>query len=152
MSLPELPTDTTVISTGHARTVAGQTLIVLPYAAPIGPSRGRRFHVETDDTAPVFRVVFSLGGHAAMRPPGPLPLRAGESVTLRLRASTARSRQRIPADLTRALAAVGLGLDGFDEAAVRHLLSMVTEARDPHIRAARVTAAVAAAEHMRKAQ
>lgn len=152
MSLPELPTDTTTITmTGHARVVHGHTLIVVPYAAPTGPSRGRRFRVETDHAPPVFRVVLSLGGHAAMRPPDQIPLDDGEAVTLRLCALPAPPRQRIPADLSRALAEAGRGLDGLDESAVRHLLSMVTEARDPGIRAIRVTVAVAATDRMRKA-
>lgn len=150
MSLPELPA-TTVTVTGRVRTVARRTLIVLPFAAPTGPGRGRRFRIETGTTTPFFRVVLSVGGRAAMRPPDQVALWEGDSLTMRIRVCSARRTRRVPADLDRALAAAETGLDGLDESTVRHLLSMVTEARDPQIRATRITAAVAAAEQIRGA-
>lgn len=143
--LPELPTGAaTMAVTGLARVVGGRTLVVLPFAAPVGPSRGRRFRVDTDNGAPVTRVVLRLGGRAALRPPDHAALGEGELVPMRLRALPARSRQRVPADLDKALAEAGLGLDGLDESTLRHLLSMVNEAHDPDIRATRIAAAVTA--------
>jgi hypothetical protein len=47
--------------------------------------------------------------------------------------------------MVEALTAAELTLDPLDEPAIRHLLLMVTEARDPTIRACRVRAAVEAA-------
>jgi hypothetical protein len=150
MSLPELPTGTIVATVGHTRSIAGRRLLVLPYAAPTGPHRGRRFRVETDGCASVFRVVFSVGGNAALRPPDDLVSGDGEPVRLRLRASATRTRLRVPTDLAEALADAGHGLDGLEEPAVRHLISMVSEAHDPEIRIARIRAAVTAVEQARR--
>lgn len=154
MSLPELPTDpsTTFTTTGHARTVQGRTMVILPYAAPVGPSRGRRYRIETAYGPAFSRVILSIGGQAAMRPPDQIPLHDGEQLAISVRALPERPTQRIPADLRRALTTAELRLDGLDESAVRHLLSMVAEAHDPEIRAARVTAAVQAAQLMHGVQ
>jgi hypothetical protein len=144
MPLPELTTDLriTVDMTGHARVVAGRVLVVLPYAAPIGAGRGRRYRVEGTNGRAVSCVVLSLDGQAALRPPESTPLVDGQPVTVRLRALPARRARCVPDDLRRALTAAGTSLDHLDDAAVRHLLLMTTEARDPAIRADRVRAAV----------
>lgn len=151
--LPELPADaTTVAVTGLARVIHGRILVMLPFAAPLGPNRGRRFRVETDDSPPVTRVVLCLGGRAALRPPGQAPLSEGEPMPMRLRALPQRGSQRVPADLDQALAKAGLGLDGLAESTLRHLLSMVSEAHDPEIRATRIAAAVTATAAAQAAQ
>jgi len=149
MAFPELPTDgnAPLTVTGHARSVRGRLLVVLPYAAPIGPSRGRFFRIETDHGKAVSLVVFSLAGQAALRPPDSTPLANGQPVTLRLRALPPRRSRRVPGDLERALTAAGLTLEQLDGPAAQHLLLMVTEARAPAIRAQRVRAAVEAARH-----
>ncbi|MGH4022429.1 MAG: hypothetical protein ACRDT0_24965 [Pseudonocardiaceae bacterium] len=99
------------------------------------------------DGLAVSRVVFSLGGQAALRPPSSIPLDHGQSVTLYLRALSPRRSRRFPDDLYQALTEAGTTLEHLDEPAAQHLLLMVTEARDPVIRAQRVHAAVEAARH-----
>lgn len=151
MSLPELPTDTDITVTGWVRNLNGRPIVILPYAAPTGPRRGRRFRVRGQYTAAVSRVVFSVGGQAALTAPTDAPMRAGELVTLRLHALPVRPKQRVPDDLRKALIQSGLDLNEFDESTVRHVLSMVAEAREPSIRSSRITAAVSAALSMRNA-
>jgi hypothetical protein len=150
MSLTELPTDptATITTTGHSRILHGRPLLLLPYVAPVGACRGRKYRVEIAHGPACSRVVLSIGGQAAMRPPDRILLDDGEYLVLCLRALPPRTLQRVPADLDRALAAAGLDLDGFDVSRVRHLVSMVAEARDPVIRAARVGLAVEAARFM----
>ncbi|MDA8369065.1 MAG: hypothetical protein M0026_04275 [Nocardiopsaceae bacterium] len=148
MSFPELPVDdqTTVEATGHVRFICERPLIVLSYAAPIDISRGHRYRVEADHSSAVSRVVFSLGGRAALRPPTSLPLNENQSVALRLRALPSRRSRRIPHDLSRALAEAGASLEHLNEPAAQHLLLMVTEARDPVIRAQRIQIAIEATQ------
>jgi hypothetical protein len=147
VSLPELTTDTwvTVEVTGQARTVSHCVLIMLPYAAPTGASRGRRYRIELHGGPAMARVVLSVHGQAALRPPDAMPLTDGQSVKLRLRALPNRRPRQIPGDLRWALEAAGTTLDQLGTPATQHLLLMVAEAAEPSIRAQRVRAAVEAA-------
>jgi hypothetical protein len=135
----------TVEVTGQARAVSGCVLIILPYAAPTGASRGRRYRVELRGGPTMTRVVLSVHGQAALRPPGARPLTDGQPVKLRLRALPNRRPRQIPGDLRRALEAAGTTLDHLGTPAAQHLLLMVTETSEPSIRAQRVRAAVQAA-------
>ena len=49
-----------------------------------------------------------------------------------------RASSRVPTDLRGAMTAEGLTLEGLSEREVRHLVSMVREARDPTVRRARI--------------
>ena len=147
MPLPDLTTDTSVTTEtiGRLRLVSGRLLVVLPYGAPVGKSRGRRYRADFDSGDVVSRVVLSVTGCAALRPPDSLQLSEDESVRLRLRALPTRRAHQVPEDLERHLAAADASLDDVDEADIQHLLLMVAEAKDPAIRAERIRAAVDAA-------
>lgn len=147
MSLPELPSDihTTTTVTGYVQTVNDRQLVVLPYAAPVSVSRGRRYRVTIDESLAVTRIVLSVRGQAVLRPPVLIPAKDGQATSVRLRALPARRPRRTPDDLRRALEDAGTTLNQLDEPAAQHLLLMITEAHDPAIRARRVQAAVEAA-------
>jgi hypothetical protein len=152
--LPELPTSTTPITTvGAVRELHGRRVVVLDYAAPRGPNRGRRFRVDSEPaTTGCSRVVFNVDGRAALRPP---PWTTNAEVTLRLRALPAPRAHRVPGDLRHALSVAGLDLDHITAPELEQMLEMIVEAHDGILRAARidiVVAAVAAAATDRKQQ
>ena len=145
MSLPELTTDTwvTVEVTGQARTVSHCVLIMLPYAAPTGASRGRRYGSNCTADRRWHALCCPYGWRAT--PLDAMPLTDGQPVKLRLRALPDRRPRQIPGDLRWALEAAGTTLDHLGTPATQHLLLMVAEAAEPSIRAQRVRAAVEAA-------
>ncbi|MQA60886.1 MAG: hypothetical protein GEU86_05200 [Actinophytocola sp.] len=142
--LPELPSDSAIEVTAEAITtdVSGQLLLVLPFRMPEGASRGRRYRLRCG-TVQVVRVIFRLHDRTACRPAD--TANAGERITVSLRAIPAKRRRGIPTDVQAALRDAELDLEGLSEAQVQHLLLMVTEARDPAIRAERIRIAVQAA-------
>jgi hypothetical protein len=122
------------------RDIGGRPLLILPFAAPIGSSRGRRFLVGIGDGPPRRQVVLSVGGHAALVPPVNLPA-AATTIDVQLRPLPARRRPRIPADLRELLAACGLVVEEVPEAELTQLVHMVNESATPGVRAARLEAA-----------
>lgn len=128
-------------TTAAVTQVGGHRLLVLPVAAPVGVSRGRRYLVVIgDDGAPHQRVVLSVAGRAAVVPPDDLPTTVTQ-VTLRLRALPPRRRPRVPADLRDLLAADGLRVNAVPEPERTQLIRMINESATPQVRAARLDAA-----------
>lgn len=147
-SLPELPHDPTLDVQTEAviEHVQGRLLLVLPYQLPATASRGRRYRVGRGREHAI-RVLVRLGDRTACRPVGAVG--EGDRFTVTVRALARHRPRRIPDDLSAALQHAGLGLDGFPDAHVQQLVLMVTEARDPAIRAERVCAAVNAVRQAR---
>ncbi|MFD4356759.1 hypothetical protein ACFWPX_29705 [Nocardia sp. NPDC058518] len=142
--LPDLPT--TPVSTGGAvRRLHGRTVLVLDFAAPRGPHRGRRFRVEDDHgTTGCSRVVFNLDGRAALRLPPWAARQTSGLVRLRLRPLPDRRNHRVPADLDRALTAADLDLAHITGPELTQMLEMIIEAGDAAVRADRITVVVRA--------
>ncbi|MGN2636438.1 hypothetical protein ACTD5D_09650 [Nocardia takedensis] len=142
--LPELPA-IPVSTEGTLRRLHDRIVVVLDFAAPRGPHRGRRYRVEHhNEVGGCSRVVFNLDGRAALRPPPWAEQQTSGAVTLRLRPLPDRRHHRTPADLQQALAAADLELDHITEPELTQILEMIVEAGNDQVRTARVTAAVAA--------
>lgn len=142
--LPELPA-IPVSTEGTLRRLHGRTVLVLDFAAPRGPHRGRRYRVEHHHgTGGCSRVVFNIDGRAALRPPPWAAQQTSGAVALRLRPLPDRRHHRIPADLQQALTAADLDLDHITEPELTQILEMIVEAGNDQLRADRITAAVAA--------
>lgn len=146
--LPDLPHDPAIeVHTEVAvEYVQGRVLLVFPYRLPPTASRGRRYRLRWGNQHAV-RVLVSLGDRTACRPVGAVD--AGERFTVALRALAGTRPRGIPEDLSTALHQAGLDLDGLADGHVQQLALMVTEARDPKIRAERVRAAVNALRQAR---
>lgn len=143
---PEMPShlDTEVAASARLTSVRGQRMLLLPFTAPIGRSRGRRFRISLDGRRARTAVVLAVGGQAAVKAPAELGSH-DRTVPVRITALAPRRRRRVPADLEQALARAGASLENLTEAQVEQLLLMVTESSSGQIRAQRVTAAVQAA-------
>jgi hypothetical protein len=124
--------------------VAGRRLLVLPFAAPVGRSRGRRYEVRLGDGPVRARVVLNVGGRAALVPPPEVDLSATD-IDVQVRALRPQRRRSVPADLRQALSEHGLSLAAVPEAEQVQLLLMIGESATPEVRAARLRAAVQAA-------
>lgn len=145
---PELPHDPAIEVQTEAvvERVRGRLLLVLPYQLPRDASRGRRYRVRWGSEHGI-RVLVRLGGRTACSPVG--TVHDGERCTLSLCALASNRPRQVPADLSAALDEAGLDLDGFPDGHVQQLVLMVTESRDPTIRAERVRAAVDAVRQER---
>lgn len=146
--LPELPHDPALevpieVVVEH---VHGRLLLVFPYRLPTSASRGRRYRLRWDSKHAV-RVLLRLGDRTACRPVGAVD--EGERFTVALRALAGSRARGIPDDLSTALREAKVSLDGLADGHVQQLVLMVTEARDPGIRAERVRAAVDAVRQAR---
>jgi len=153
--LPELPA-IPVYTEGCLRRLSGHAVVVLDFAAPRGPHRGRRFRVENHHgTSGCSRVVFNIDGHAALRPPPWAAQQTSGPVKLRLRPLPDRRHHRVPPDLQRALTTADLVLDHITEPELNQILEMIVEAADEQVRADRITVAlhaIAQADADRKAR
>ncbi|MFE9328550.1 hypothetical protein ACIHDR_47125 [Nocardia sp. NPDC052278] len=140
--LPELPA-IPVSTEGSLRWLHGRTVVVLDFAAPRGPHRGRRYRVEHHHGASgCSRVVFNIDGRAALRPPPWAAQQTSGTVKLRLRPLPGRRHHRIPPDLQQALTAADLDLDHITEPELTQILEMIVEAADEQVRADRINVAV----------
>lgn len=140
--LPELPA-IPVSTEGCLRRLHGRTVVVLDYAAPRGPHRGRRYRVEHHHgTNGCSRVVFNIDGRAALRPPPWAAQQTDGAVKLRLRPLPQRRHHRVPPDLQWALTAADLDLDHVTEPELTQILEMIVEAADGQVRADRITVAL----------
>lgn len=146
--LPDLPTDPEleVHADVLAMTVHGRLLWIFPYRLPETASRGRRYRLRWDSTHAV-RVLVRLGDRTACRPVGASD--EGERFTVAMRALANARPRRIPEDLSMALRDAELDLGELPDGQVQQLVFMVTEARDPAIRAQRVRIAVDAVRQAR---
>lgn len=144
--LPPLTEDPEEASCGHARVRrSGERwlLLLLPFAAPAGRSRGCRYRVALGCAPPRVRVVLSVAGQAAVRVE-PAEVGGCDSVPVRVQALRPRRARRVPADLAAALAEDHLSLSALPDHEMHQLLLMIGESTDPPVRAARIRAAVAA--------
>lgn len=144
--LPPLTEDPEEASCGHARVRRpGERwlLLLLPFAAPTGRSRGCRYRVAVGCAPPRARVVLSVAGQAAVRAE-PAEVGGCNSVPVRVQALRPWRARRLPADLATALAREHLSLSVLPDQEVHQLLLMIGESADTRVRAARIRAAVAA--------
>ncbi|WP_067859848.1 hypothetical protein [Nocardia shimofusensis] len=140
--LPELPA-IPVSTEGTLRRLPGRTVVVLDFAAPRGPHRGRRYRVEHHHgPGGCSRVVFNIDGRAALRPPPWAAQQTSGAVKLRLRPLPDRRHHRIPPDLQQALAAADLDLDHITEPELAQILEMIVESGNEQVRADRIAVAV----------
>lgn len=142
--LPALSTDSTVWTETVAavETVAGRRLLVLPYAAPIGSSRGRRFLVRLDgEPRATLRIVMSLRGAATLGAPDDLS-DSCRSVGVAIRALPHSRSRRLPRDLADRIAELGLTVDEAPEAELQQLVVMVNESATQEVRQARLADAL----------
>lgn len=142
--LPALPTDTTTWTNAEAsvETVAGQRLLILPFAAPIGSSRGRRFLVRLDDEASATqRIVMSLRRAATLSAPDGLPSKC-RTVGVAIRALPQTRSRRLPQDLADRIAELGLTVEEAPEVELQQLVVMVNESATQEVRRARLAAAL----------
>jgi hypothetical protein len=126
--------------TGEVRQVGVRRLLVLPLAAPVGPSRGRRYRVAVGGDQPRPRVVLSVGNRAALVPPPRLQGR----VAVRVQSLSRRASRHMPRDLVARLDAERLDLSVLADHEQQQLAVMLAEAHAGSVRAARLDAAVAA--------
>ena len=147
-SLPSTPDDHQhwTSTTASCVTVAGRRLLTLPFRAPVGASRGRRYLVRFDhELQPQQRVVFSLAGVAALA--APAGLEPGTNIQVWLRALAVRRDRRLPTDLTKLLSAEGLQAEAVPNAELAQLIAMINESATPEIRSARLLAAMNVIRH-----
>lgn len=149
MSLNQLPTDPgqSITVMGQVQQVAGRTLLVLPIAAPVGRSRGHRIRVAIGDRPASTRLALVVAGQLALRLDKPEEATLGVPVTVRT--VPRRHLRRIPRDLAAALAEEELDLCDLPGHEADQLLLLVKESASPGVRAARITAAVAAVKSHR---
>jgi len=122
--------------------IADHRILLLPFAAPTGPSRGRRYELLWGDGRRTHAVVLSLDGRAAVAPPAGLACGSGDGVEVRLRPLRERRAHLEPADVRDRLAADGLSPAAVPTGEWAHMLAMVRESSTPAVRAARIDAAV----------
>lgn len=128
----------------EVRSIASETFLVLPYHAPVGASRGRKFRIALDGGRPRRVVVFSVRGRAAVRAPQGHGLKQGEHVRLRVGGTERSRRNDLPPDLAAAMEEAGASATGFPANELTQLLLMINESSAPEVRSARVAAAVSA--------
>jgi hypothetical protein len=117
-------------------------LLLLPFAAPVGKSRGRRFRIKIGDAKPRTRVVVALAGQAAVILPE-VEAREGVVDVAIAQISTHRLTN-LPSDAREALEANGVQPDDLSPHELTQLIVMVTESATPEIRTSRIQAAVEA--------
>lgn len=142
--LAPFPSNTTDWTNTHATlvTVAGQRLLLLPFAAPVGSSRGRKFLVRFDgESHPRQRVVLAVAGAAAMPAPLNLP-ESHSSLPLAIRALPQQRDRRLPKDLLEAIEQQALSLDHAPDAELLQLIVMLNESASADVRQQRLQAAV----------
>jgi hypothetical protein len=102
--------------------------------------KGRITHVDQDPLVePVEAVVLADASRACRLQVPSTPALDCASAVITMQFSRLRGASgRVPADLRAAMAAEGQTLEGMGERDVRHLVSMVREARDPAVRRARI--------------
>lgn len=128
--------------TASVTSIAGRRLLILPFAAPVGASRGKRFTVVVGaEGVARQRTVLSVRGRAALALPDDLDLSVTE-VTVRLRPLRRMRQRRVPSDLTALLREGGLSFDAVPEPERTQLIHMINESTTPAVRAARIEAAV----------
>ena len=103
--------------------------------------KGRITHVDHDPLAtPIEGVVLADASRACRLQVPTTPVLDCRSAVITMEFSRLRrASSRVPSDLRAAMTAEGLTLEGMGEREVRHLVSMVREARDPAVRRARIT-------------
>jgi hypothetical protein len=142
--LPDLPS-TPVTTVGSIHRLHSRSVLVLDFAAPRGPHRGRRFRIDSDPvTTGCSRVVFNLDGRAALRPPPWAREQTSGEVRLRLRPLPDRRAHRVPDDLHHALTAADLDLAHITDPELIQMLEMIVEAGDAELRTDRITVVVRA--------
>jgi hypothetical protein len=146
-SPPPLTTDATgwQEATAVVTVVDTRRLLMLPYAAPVGRSRGARYLVGIDDAPARPCVVLSVNGYAAIIPPAGADL-PERHARVRLRALGARHSRRVPHELRVALAERGLDLGLVPDHEREQLILMINESATQGVRRARVEAAVQAVQ------
>jgi hypothetical protein len=102
--------------------------------------KGRITHVDQAPlAAPVEGIVLADASRACRLQVPTTPVLDCQSAVITMEFSRLRrASSRVPTDLRAAMAAEGLTLEGMGERDVRHLVSMVREARDPTVRRARI--------------
>lgn len=144
--LPPLPTDPrrAVSANAHLTEVAGHDVLLLPFSAPTGPYRGRRYRVSIAGGTAESRALLNVDGRAALAGRKVSTAAGGRSLRVHLRALPARRPRRVPADLHEALQRHGLVPDRLAAHELDQILLMVGESSNPSVRAARIRAAVVA--------
>lgn len=144
--LPPLPTDQrrAVSTIAYLTEVGGTTLLLLPFKAPTGPHRGRRYRVGIAGRPAQARVVLNIDGRAALAGELAPAGAGGRSVPVHLRALPTRRPRRVPADLHEALQSHGLVPDQLAANELDQILLMVGESSNRAVRAARIRAVVVA--------
>lgn len=121
----------------------GRSLLVLPVAAPIGRSRGQLYRISIGGSLPRPRVLFSLGGRAALALPEELGFLADE-IDVRLQPVSHSHPEQLPAELGERLRDLGLDAAALPEHELHQLVLMIRESSSKEVRDARIAAAVAA--------
>lgn len=119
----------------------GQPIVEVPHLAPhvVSVTRCRVRVALPGGRVVTSTVVRRRGLPAALL----LPTAAAEDGILWLAPVVDRRSTRVPADLEEALTAAGISLDGMPDREIRHLVSMVREAKDAEVRRGRITDIVA---------
>ncbi len=132
------------VATATVAEIAGRRLLLIPFAAPVGSSRGRRFVVRLGgESVSHQRTVLSVKGQAAIVLPIDLPADTPE-VEISLRPVRDARPPSVPTDFAAALAAEDLELTALPEPVRVQLLHMINESATADVRIDRVAAAVAA--------
>lgn len=128
---------------GKFARIGSQTLLMLPFAASIGRSRGRRYRVIIGRERPTTRILLNVGGQAALIMPADLEDR-NECREVRIKAVHQKVERPLPGDFAVELARHGADIDALPPHERQQMLLMIAESTSKEVRALRIQAAVAA--------
>ncbi|MEU4378490.1 hypothetical protein [Micromonospora echinofusca] len=138
-SYPVLPSDPgqAIVTEGRVSDVRGRLVLVLPFSAPVGRSRGVRYRTELDGRPPQTRVVISSDGRAILLDRVVASIALDTVVPVRLSPLAARGDLHLPRDLVEEAHDAALDLGGVPDHELALIITMLREASTPQIRQAR---------------
>ncbi|MBM2620554.1 hypothetical protein JIG36_34140 [Actinoplanes sp. LDG1-06] len=138
-SYPVLPSDPgqAITTEGRVADVRGRAVLLLPFTAPVGRSRGVRYRTELDGGPPQTRVVISSDGRAILLDRAVASVASGTVLSVRLKPLAARGDLHLPRDLVEEAHDAALDLTGVPDHELALIITMLREASTPQIRQAR---------------
>jgi hypothetical protein len=144
-SLPPLVAepDRWCLTMAEVRELSGRRMVMLPFTAPVGHLRGRRYRIAVGQGPSRLRLIFNVGGQAVIRV-NTSELFNSEAIEVRIQSISKRQRRHIPADFAHALQDQGVSIGVLVDHEREQILNMIGESSTAEVRTGRIEAAVQA--------